>query len=101
MSCHVSAILPLRRTLALLAHRRQPAAIPSAVHLHLVALLVAITQAATTGTRIATLAMMILLPSTALLVVHRAITALRLIPLGVPVRLMTLVPLTVALGVTS
>ena len=101
MSCHVSVILPLRRTLASLAHRRQPAAIPSAVHLHLVALLVATTQVAMTGTTIATLVMMILRPATALLVVHLAITALPLIHLGVPVHLMTLVPLTVALGVTS
>lgn len=101
MSCHVSVILPLRRTPAPLAHRRQPAAIPSAAHLHLVALLVAITQVGMTGTRIATLAMMILLPATALLVVRLAIIALRPIPLGVPVHLTTLAPLTAAPGATS
>lgn len=60
----------------------------------------ATTQEATTGTRIATLAMMILLPATALLVVRLAIIALRLIPLGVPVHLTILVPLTVAPGAT-
>lgn len=54
-----------------------------------------------TGTTIATLAMMILLPATALLAVHLAITALRLIPLGVPVLLTILAPLTVAPGATS
>ena len=101
MSCHVSVILPLRRTLAPLARRRQPAAIPSAVHLHLVALLVAITQVGMTGTTIATLVMMILRPATALLVVHPVITALPLIHLGVPAHLTILAPLTVAPGVTS
>ena len=84
-----------------LAHRRQPAAIPSAVHLHPVVLLVATTQVAMTGTTIATLAMMILLPSTALRVVHPVITALPLIHLGVPAHLTILAPLTVALGATS
>lgn len=54
-----------------------------------------------TGTTIATLATMILLPATALLVVHLAITALRLTLLGVPVHLTTLAPLTVAPGATS
>lgn len=54
-----------------------------------------------TGTTIATLVMMILLPVTALRVVHPVITALPLIHLGVPAHLTILAPLTVALGATS
>ena len=100
MSCHVSVILPLRRTLAPLARRRQPAAILLATLLRLEVPLVVITPAVMTGTMIVTLATMILLLATALRVVHLATTALRLIPLGVPVHLTILVPLIVVLGAT-
>lgn len=54
-----------------------------------------------TGTTIATLVMMILLPATALRVVHLVIIALPLTHLGVPAHLTILAPPTVALGVTS